>query len=268
MVLDKPTLRKVQLKELEILLEVKRICDKHNIRFQLYGGTLLGAIRHKGFIPWDDDIDITMLRDDYERFLQIAPSEISDKYFVESSRSNPDYVYSFCKVKANGTLYVEECTAHLDIHQGIWIDIFPLDYIPEIDYQILDRRDQRLRRWQTAIDYNAGIIKLTKLPSVLYFKLQGLLYRHKLIRKKEQIMQEDNQLERNYVIDYYSLYGYRRAIFPLATYQALTTVEFEGYHFPVVQDYHGVLTQTFGDYMTPPPVEKQVSEHGIIRCEV
>lgn len=268
MPLDKDTLRKVQLKELEILLEVKRICDKHQIRYQLYGGTLLGAIRHKGFIPWDDDIDITMLREDYERFLAVAPGEIREGYYVESARSNPDYVYSFCKVKANGTTYIEQCTSHLDIHPGIWIDIFPLDNIPEIDYEVLDRRDLRIRRWQTAVDYNAGVITLNKPTSALYFKLLGILNRHKLMHKKECVMQEANSPNGKYVVDYYSLYGYRKAIFPMSTYTDLIDVEFEGHMFPVVRDYHGVLTQTFGDYMQLPPEEKRVSEHGIIRCEV
>ena len=107
MTFTKDTLRKVQLKQLEILLEVKRICNKHHIDYQLCGGTLLGAVRHGGFIPWDDDIDITMLRDDYERFLDVAPGEISDRYHIESPESHPNYIFSYCKVRANDTLMVE-----------------------------------------------------------------------------------------------------------------------------------------------------------------
>ena len=268
MVLDQETLRKVQLKELDILLEVKRICEKHQIRYQLAGGTLLGAIRHKGFIPWDDDIDITMLREDYERFLEIAPREISPECYVESSRANPDYVYSFCKVKANGTTFIEQCTSNLGIHPGVWIDIFPLDDIPEVDYSVLDKRDAQIRRWQTAVDYNAGVITLKKPLSIFYFKLLGVLNRHKLMYRKERVMQKANSKDGQFVIDYSCPYGYRKTIFPVSLYRDLIEVEFEGHMFSVVRDYDRVLTQFYGDYMQLPPVEKRVSEHGIIRCEV
>lgn len=268
MALDAVTLRKVQLKELEILLEIKRICDKHQIKYQLCGGTLLGAVRHKGFIPWDDDIDICMLREDYERFLEVAPKEARPGFCVESARSDPDYVYSFCKVKADGTAFIERCTAHLDIHPGIWVDVFPFDTIPEVDYAVLDRRDTRIRRWQTAVDQNAKVIRLEKPVTRLYFWLLGRLYPHKLMYKKEQVMQEANRPDNKYVIDYCALYGYRKAIFPMDTYTDLIELEFEGHLFPAARDYHGVLTQTYGDYMQLPPEEKRVSEHGIIRCEV
>ena len=268
MLLDSDTLRKVQMKELEILLEVKRICEKHHIRYSLYGGTLLGAVRHKGFIPWDDDIDIAMLRKDYEKFLQVAPEEISDRYYVESSRSNPDYVYSFCKVKANDTVYMEECTSKLNVHQGIWIDIFPLDDIPEISYEVMDKRNIRWRRWQTAVDYNAGITTLTKVTSAIYFKILGILFRHKLVYQIERIMKEANSECGRFVVHYGCDYGYRKTLFPMKDFQDLIELEFEGYRFFAVREYHKMLTQMYGDYMQLPPAEKQVSHHGIIRCEV
>lgn len=268
MLLDQETLRKVQLKELEMLLEVQRICEKHQIRYYLCGGTLLGAVRHKGFIPWDDDIDITMLREDYERFLKVAPGEISDRYYVESARSDPDYVYSFCKVRANGTVYMEECTSKLDIHQGIWIDIFPLDDIQQIDYEVLDKRDHRIKIWQTAVDYRAKIITLTKPASVIFFKILTLLNKHKLMARKEKVMQEANSSAPAYVIDYCTPYGYKKTIFPVSMYLDPVEVEFEGHRFTTVNDYDRYLTQMYGDYMQLPPVEKRGSEHGIIRCEV
>lgn len=266
--LDQETLRKVQLRELDMLLEMKRICDRHGLKYYLCGGTLLGAVRHKGFIPWDDDIDITMLRADYERFLQIAPKEISSEYYVESARSDPNYVYSFCKIRANGTVYMEECTSKLDMHQGIWIDIFPLDDIQGVDYTVLDKRDRRIKFWQTAVDHQAKIITLHKPTSRLFFSLLGALKKGRLMACKEKVLQEGNSAHPTHVIDYCDIYGYRKTIFPIEMYLEPATVEFEGHLFTTVNDPDRYLTQIYGDYMQPPPVEKRVSEHGIIRCEV
>ena len=266
--LRQETLRKVQLKELEILLEVKRICDENNIRYSLYGGTLLGAVRHKGFIPWDDDIEIAMLRKDYERFLEIAPESISSDYYIESSKTNPDYVYSFCKVKANNTLFVEKCTEKLDIHQGIWIDIFPIDSIEELNFSIIEKQVRKIEVWQTAIDYDAKIIQLDKPLSKVYFTALSKIYKHRLIAQKEHEMQWQKSRNANYTIDYNCIYGYKKSIFPFSLFEEYAEYEFEGHVFSGISNYDALLSQFYGDYMVLPPVEKRVSEHGIVKCEV
>ena len=115
----------------EILAEVVRVCTKHDIPYFVIGGTAIGALYDKAILPWDDDIDIGMKRDDYERFLQIAPRELGQDYFLSWLGTDPRTPYHFTKVKKNNTLFVEENYKSLPMHQGIFVDIFPFDRIPD-----------------------------------------------------------------------------------------------------------------------------------------
>ena len=124
-------LRAVQLIELEALKEVIRICKELSIDCFLVGGTCLGAMRHGGFIPWDDDIDVGMRRDDYERFLKEAPALLSDRFFLQTPYTDKGSAYSYAKVRVNGTKFVEYCNRKNDMHQGIYCDLFPFDDVPD-----------------------------------------------------------------------------------------------------------------------------------------
>ena len=120
------TMREIQLCTLTILKEVVRICNKHNLTYYLSSGTLLGAIRHKGFIPWDNDIDIEMPIEDYRKFLRIAPKEISSDFFVQTYRSDKNYNLAWTQVRANNTTSLVMKYINWDIHWGMHLDIFPL----------------------------------------------------------------------------------------------------------------------------------------------
>lgn len=111
------TLRKLQLLELKVLLEFKRICEKHQIQYFLMWGTLLGAVRHQGFIPWDDDIDVGMLRSEYVKFLAICNEELSQDFFLQTFESDKTYVNSFAKLRLNGTEYPEPTNKDLLYHK-------------------------------------------------------------------------------------------------------------------------------------------------------
>ena len=115
----------------EILAEVVCICTKHDIPYFVIGGTAIGALYDKAILPWDDDIDIGMKRDDYERFLRVAPEELGDAYFLSWMGTDPHTPYHFAKVKKNNTLFVEDNFKTVPMHQGIFVDIFPFDRIPD-----------------------------------------------------------------------------------------------------------------------------------------
>lgn len=121
-------LRYMQLLQLDILKEFDRICRKHNIKYTLVGGSMLGAVRHKGFIPWDDDIDVSMLREDYNRFSRICEQELDkEKYFWQTMETDPEYRLIYGRILLNGTAYVRAGQEHNKSRNGIFIDVFPRD---------------------------------------------------------------------------------------------------------------------------------------------
>jgi lipopolysaccharide cholinephosphotransferase len=194
---------------------------------------------------------------------------ISEKFTVEHSKSNPSYVQSFCKVKANNTIYREERLAKLDIHHGVWVDIFPLDFLEELDFAKIDRKTSKMAVLQTAVDYNAGILGLEKLPSKIFFKTLSLLYGHKLLLKKEKLMQSFNNKNHNYVVDF-SLAAqiYKMSIFEKTVFDETVNVEFEGHTFTAPKEYDKVLKQTYGNYMELPPEDERVTNHEIVEVKV
>lgn len=130
-------LRQLQLAEHKMLCDFAKICDKHNLTYFLDFGTLLGAVRHQGFIPWDDDVDVTMPVEDYKKFLKIAQEELGDEYFLQTSDTDIDFHYSFAKIRKNGTTFFRKQFKEWNVHQGVWIDIFPIVNVnSKMDFKI------------------------------------------------------------------------------------------------------------------------------------
>lgn len=120
-------LRRLQLVQLEMLKVLDEICKRNDIHYQLFAGTALGAVRHRGFIPWDDDLDVVMLREDYEKFLKIAPQQIGNAYFLQKEFSE-HWPMQFSKLRKNDTAFIERYIAKDEqTHMGVYLDIFPCD---------------------------------------------------------------------------------------------------------------------------------------------
>lgn len=125
-------IRKIQMYQLEMLLEVDRICRKHQIPYSIIAGTLLGAVRHGGFIPWDDDADVGFLRPQYEAFREAVKQDLdTDRFYFQEIRDTPGYRWGYGKLRRKGTAFVREHQEHMPYEQGVFIDLFPLDRVPE-----------------------------------------------------------------------------------------------------------------------------------------
>ena len=128
-------LKKLQKLELMILEEIDSICDKHNIEYYIYGGTGLGAVRHGGFIPWDDDIDIAMFRDDYEKLLDIFEDELDSRFHVFAFEKQEECFFPFAKICLSNTRFEDWWAKQVSVDEGIFVDIFPLDNVPKSKFK-------------------------------------------------------------------------------------------------------------------------------------
>ena len=235
-------LKQAQVIMLNILLEVDRICKKHELNYWLDFGTLLGAVRHKGFIPWDDDLDIAMPRDDYERFLKIAKYELSQKYFLQNKNTDKNFFLHFSKIRDNGSLFMEkhESKKKVNYHQGIYIDIFPVSYIKS---NMLTRFTYSLLK-KTIKLFSNRYIDLSLIAKPL-IKLANTYHSEKNPRivRGAEMMTEELNINKN-------------EVFPLAK------LEFENYLFTVPHNLDKYLQLFYGNtYMTLPPKDLRKSHH-------
>ena len=253
-------LRKVQLTELEVLLEFDRICEKYKLPYLLIGGSAIGAVRHGGFIPWDEDVDVGMLRKDYERFLEVCEQELSNKYFLQTYCTDRAYCGQFAKIRVNGTTFleVEPSAANPEMHHGIFIDIFPLDHVP--DNNVLARLQYTLVRFLNSIIHTNGatvhkktLKNLIKLAYSYPFKL--LFSKAKLSRLCTRIASWYNDTRR--VTNFFGRYGFAKETAPREWFGKPVLMEFEGHLLPLPEGWHDYLSQIYGDYMKLPPEEER-----------
>lgn len=257
---DMNKLRKI---ELEILKAVIRTCGELNIKYYVLYGSLIGAIRHKGFIPWDDDIDIGMLREDYEVFVKEGQKYLPDYYFIQTHRTDPDYPMNFAKVRDSRTTFLESSIKDFRINHGVYIDIFPIDFYPEgkirrIFFEFKKRLyRQRIRRDFTIPSnaekkswYSNFLMGLSRiiLPS-----------RQKTVDKLEDLFKSTKPS--SLVLNNSGPWGRIKEIMPYSLYGKGSTVTFEGLNVNVPSEYEAWLRHMYGDYMKLPPKEKQKTHH-------
>lgn len=264
--MDRELLRKVQLVQLEIAKEVKRVCDENNIQYFLCFGTALGAVRHGGFIPWDDDLDIGMTRSEYERFLAIAQEKLAPEYYLHTWHVDPQYALPFAKVKKRGTLYLEGKSHRLK-ENGFYVDIFPFDYLPakeeekaHLDRKLLDLFRTKLMKSGYTPWRDNGKIIWKKRIGYLYYQMKAALTSHEaLIREYEELVASYPENERVYWQDP----AMHLRSLKMEWCQELTEIAFEGEMFKVSKNYHEMLTGIYGDYMKLPPEDQRENRHQI-----
>ncbi len=247
------------LKELElgILNFLDDICRKNHIQYFLAAGTLLGAVRHQGFIPWDDDIDVTLLRSEYKKLIDVLKSE-KGRYQLLSIETNDDYYYGFGKLVDTHTVLVENGMPPIK-NLGVYIDIFPIDYFPNNDAERL-KVQKKLFTLRAALWYSFPKIKhsgfIRKLAGVVFRRIGWKIFQNKL-------MEYCNILNEN-TTDYVG-----SAVATSIPYKAMRTewfatsinLEFEGHLYPAPVGYKNYLEVLYGDYMELPPDEKRKTHH-------
>ena len=245
------TLRKAQLKQLKLLRTVTGICDRYDIPYWLEGGTLLGAVRHGGFIPWDDDVDLSMRQADLERFLEVAPRELPPNLVLQTPETDPSMPGRGYKVRDLDSFYVEG-TDYFGVpyQKGLFVDLFPFvdypDRFPEVACQ--------LARGICIANHVLHIPQYMTLRSVLqysYFKLKYILFSALWRMWKPFIPQHSPYMCDDPLFNWYGIVHRTENIFPLGT------VEFEGYSFKAPGRLHEYLSTLYPDYMQLPPPEKR-----------
>jgi len=249
------SLRKLQILELKILLEFKRICEKHHLKYFLIGGTLLGTVRHHGFIPWDDDIDVGMMRSEYEKFLTICSDELSQEYFLQTFESDRTYANSFAKLRLNGTEYPELKNKDTSYHKGIFIDIFPFDHMPNNNLSRTIHRSKLVALTQMCeIKYGYITKPSTLNRKILYLGLRcisKLFSKNQLLKMRENLFQKYNKIPTGFYVTSSLRY------YPSEIFDHFSELEFEDVKLPVPASYTTYLECAYGDYMTPPPENKR-----------
>jgi lipopolysaccharide cholinephosphotransferase len=252
------TLNKLHIVEKEILDEVVRICNKYNIAYFLIDGTLLGAVRNNGFIPWDDDIDIGMLRVDYENFIMACKNELDKSFFILNFTSCHAYVWNFTKICKNNTSIDENnMESNVDnYHKGIFIDLFIYDNISN-NHIINNIQNYFVVKINSLLKLKLGLRKTKKfLFHILAFfiSLKHINY----INQKILTMIKSS----NYIFNWGGTYGIDRAIFEKTVFFPLTEVVFEGNIYKAPGKYDIYLKTMYGDdYIKEPPFEKRVSHN-------
>lgn len=239
-------LRSIQMSALDA---IARFCDSHGLRYTLSSGTLIGAVRHKGYIPWDDDIDLYMPRQDYERFLDTF-SDPEGIYSIVSERMGTSYYYPFAKVIDSRTLVKEEEVKGFDI--GVWVDIFPIDYVP--DSMSARKRVFWLNRtlnkmWRCKVDKG----------NPLHSRIAYLCYRFFPITATMVRWLQNHLVFNNPPAEMVSnLSSLNHRPFPASFLDSTVMLPFEGREYRAMAEYDRYLTITYGDYMKLPPEDQRV----------
>lgn len=253
-------LRQLQMIQLEILLELDRICTRHNINYSLDGGTLLGAVRHKGFIPWDDDIDVIMLREEYERFFKICRTELDeDRFFLQEHRTDPHYRVGYTRIRRKNTVYVRAGQEKLKHQTGVLIDIFVLDNVPNsVPLRYLHRGVRFCFRkilWSAT-----GRIVTPNIALRLLYGIVSVIPADAAFLGFEMLAKICNRKDTELVCHYAMTYPNPKTNgfgTPSDLMHDYSNLEFEGHMFMAIKEYDRYLTMLYGDYMVPPPPEQQ-----------
>jgi lipopolysaccharide cholinephosphotransferase len=247
-------IKEVQFHLLEGMKYIHEICEDNNINYFLIAGSALGAERHSGFIPWDDDVDVGLIRDDYNRLLEVLKNSKHDKYFLQDNQTESNYFLGYGKLRINDTIYKEKYYKHVDIHQGISIDIFPLDNVGESTFS-------------SKIKYSfIKIIKVLILVKYYNFTKRGVLYavffcplmflsKRSLLKMTKRLLKSHNNIKNPfYLMNFFGRYNFDKELINVKGFGIPKLNKFEDISLYVPGNNKNYLTNLYGDYMKLPPM--------------
>lgn len=249
-------IRKLQEKELLILKELRRICDANDITYFLAYGSLLGAVRHHGFIPWDDDIDVCMNYPDYMRFKEVCKTQLGSDFFLQTDETDPNARMSYYKLRLNHSTLIVDYLAERDMHHGINIDIYPVYNVPDGVFQ----RKLQLCASAVYMLFEAGQVPenhggVMAAGSRILLKIFRGKSRESIKNRCHRYMAkfEDKKTKGKAML--FGNIHYCRQIYPAEIFSYAVKMSFEGEEFSVPGGYESYLKMFYGDYMKLPPVE-------------
>ena len=250
-------LKQIQLIQQDLIGEVARICKKCGIHFNMVGGTMLGAIRHKGYIPWDDDADIGFLRTEYEKFREACKTELNhEKYYMQDLRDTEGYRWGYGKLRRRGTAFIRLGQEFMPYEQGISIDLMPFDNVPD---GFLERRIHFFRcfLYRKFFWFEVGSRTEKKIWARMAYKIMRLIPMGILLKSYQQFI-DAGQKKKTRLVRILTfptpkgIYGYERK-----WYTQLKKYPFSEMCLPGARDYDGYLQVKYKNYMELPPVEKR-----------
>ena len=258
--------------EIDLLMQLDEVCKKLNLKYYITDGTMLGTVRHKGFIPWDDDIDVTMFRDDYEKLLKVAETEFKYPYFLQTEYSDPGCLRGHAQLRnsaTTGILKTEE--GKFKFNQGLFLDVFVMDNViddkklyeqQKKDAEKYRKRAVKYARWSTR--YYKQNTWQSKVKGILYPVVNTFLRKTKLeeknFRKFEEVCKRYNNMETKYVTTLEFSFDIERWGKRLKSYfDKVEYMPFEFIKLPISVDYDEMLRNDYGDYMV---FKKGASAHG------
>lgn len=270
----------IQKVDLEILAEFDRICKKLGIGYFVCGGTMLGYVRGGGFIPWDDDIDVGMLRADYDRFLQEGGKELSDKFFLQTRESDPKIPYLFSKIRMNKTEYITEYNEKRNFHKGICLDLFPFDYIPNDEADQIKFKNEVLAKAKIHNTISnmcipepedGRILNGEDLWARITHKCSRLRYRMKSMKRSQKnylkVATRYNSCHEELGLTTVASFVPGYTFIKLEDLLPYRDVIFEGVPARIPNKAEVFLTMQYGDFMELPAKHQQIG-HPLIRWSV
>ena len=254
-------LRCLQLTQLEMLKIFDNFCKRYNLHYSLYAGTLLGAVRHKAFIPWDDDLDVCMARDEYDRFIALWEKAPCEGYVLQNKESSPKFTQSFTKLRKDHTTFLQSKDEIGKYHTGIFIDIFPIDRIPSGKFS------KAFFKWN-CMKYQLLTREFVPTKGNLFVRIGSTLILASVPKKRresvrQKLLNKITQYDANPKLETVAIEIYRTINQPLEKdlFNSYTYLEFEGEKFMCFSGWDEYLHRKFGDYMQLPPEEERVWKH-------